>query len=271
MFIRRKLLTGLVLIISIPLVVIIALAFLNYDNVQAPKLSISGISELLTPLRLNEILAIAGRSLVVSLVATLFSYCASYLLVRYSGNVFRSFFFVLITLPFLANESVRVFSWQYLLAENGVLNHFIQKATALTVMPFNGSNPSNVYFVMITACIPFGIFINSASITTIPKVVWSAANDLKLNHLAKFGLIALPLSTFGLLVSIIATFFISFSLSTEVIYLGGSTKMSMRNLVLSFMSASKFQAIFALGSLIIVVLLALTILSKAIVRQKHTV
>ena len=119
----------------------------------------------------------------------------------------------------------------------------------------NGSNDSNVYILLIIACFPLGVFINAASLLTIPPIFWRVADDLNLTRLSKFIKVAIPLSKFGIFTSYIVIFFIAFSLSSEVNFLGGATKISMRNFITSLMSASLFQTIFSLGLVIITILI----------------
>lgn len=267
-FLNNKLFVFLTVIIAIPIIVIAALSFFATDGINQTSFSLEGFKEIFSSLRLNELLKISGRALIVCITATAISFFVAYLLVRNTSKYFQSFFFILITLPFLANESVRVFSWQYLLSENGLFNKILSGITGNQITFFNGTNIMNVYLVMIIACIPFGVFINAASLRTIPNIYWKASDDLNLNSLNKFWKVALPLSKFALLASMLVTFFISFSLSSEVNYLGGDTKISLRNLVLSLMSASKFQSIFSLGFVITILLFVFILLFKVFNRNK---
>lgn len=266
-FLNNKFLVFLLAVIAIPIVVIAFLSFVSNDGINQ-SFSLDGFREIISPLRLNELLKISSRALVVCIIATAISFLAAYLLVSNTSKYFQSFFFILITLPFLANESVRVFSWQYLLSENGLLNNILSAIAGKQITLFNGTNIANVYLVMIFSCIPFGVFINSASLRTIPSIYWKAADDLNLNSFNKFWKIAFPLSKFAIVASLLVTFFISFSLSSEVNFLGGDSKISLRNLILSLMSANKFQSIFSLGFLITILLISFIYLFKVIDRKK---
>lgn len=261
-FLNSKLFILIASIIAIPIVAIAVLSFVSTDGISQ-ALSFDGFREIFSTLRLNELLKISLRAFIVCTTATAISFFVAYLLVHNTSKYFQSFFFILITLPFLANESVRVFSWQYLLSENGLFNQILSGISGRQVSFFNGTNIVNVYLVMIITCIPFGIFINAASLRTIPNIYWKASDDLNLNSFNKFWKVALPLSKFALVASLLVTFFISFSLSSEVNFLGGDSKISLRNLVLSLMSASKFQSIFSLGFLITILLLTFMFLLKA--------
>jgi spermidine/putrescine transport system permease protein len=268
-FLGSKSFATISFILAVPILIIIGTAF--YYNEFAGEnstFSISGFSELLSPLRINEILKIAGRALLLSLGATFIAFGISYLLIFNASRSFQLFFFVIITLPFLINESVRVFSWQYVLAENGVFNSILGLISQSKVTLFDGSNSSNVYLVMLISCIPFGIFINSASLQTIPEIYWKTSDDLNLKPFNKFIKVALPFSKFALITSLVIIFFISFAMSSEVNFLGGDSKISTRNLVLSLMSANKFQAIFSLGFSMIFLLLSSVVLYQIINRSK---
>jgi len=268
-FLKTQTLAVLIFLLAIPLIIIVGLAFFSNDVTPDRTIfSLSGLAELLTPLRLNELLKIASRAFIICLCATVISFLISYLLMIYTSKIFQLLFLVLITLPFLANESVRIFSWQYVLSENGLFNKILSFLAGHSITVFDGSNSINVYVIMIITCIPFGIFINAASLGTIPNIYWKASNDLNLNSFNRFFKIALPLSKFALTASVLVIFFISFSLSSEVNFLGGDSKISTRNLILSLMSASKFQSIFSLGFVMILILLAFAMIYKLFDRFK---
>jgi spermidine/putrescine transport system permease protein len=267
-FLNSKLFIFLIAVIAIPIAVIAVLSFVSSDEINQ-TFSLDGFREIFSPLRLNELFKISSRALVVCTTATLISFLITYLLVRNTSKYFQSFFFILTTLPFLANESVRVFSWQYLISENGLFNKILSFISGNQVTFFNGTNISNVYFAMIITCIPFGIFINAISLRTISNIYWKAADDLNLNAFSKFWKVALPLSKMALIASLLVTFFISFSLSSEVNFLGGDSKISLRNLILSLMSASKFQSIFSLGFLITILILTFMFVLKSFIGKKN--
>lgn len=227
----------------IPFIAMIVFSFSNNG--------ISGFRELALPVRLQEVTTICIRSLIISCIASLIAYCISYLLVIYTTNKFQSIFLVLITLPFIANEAVRVFSWQNMLAENGLFNQILSIVFNRNITLFNSSNGVNIYLTMILACIPFAIFICTATLKIIPDVYWKVSNDLRLNQVSKFLKVGLPMSKTSILASVIITFFISFALSSEVSFLGGATKISTRGFILSLMSANRFEAIFAFGFIIL--------------------
>lgn len=243
-----KFLFPVAMVIAIPLIILSVLSIAPFGNSNG---GLSGYEELLSEVRISEITKILLRAAIVSLFATFFSFLISYILIIYTSSTFRLVFFTLLTLPFLINESVRVFSWQTVLAEDGWFNFFLAAIFGHEMVLFDGSNNGNVYLVMIISCIPFGVFICSAALTIIKDRYWMIAEDLKMNELSKLFKVLVPLSRAAIFASFFVILFISLAMSSEANFLAGDTKISTRNLVLSLMSASKFQAIFALGTIIL--------------------
>lgn len=237
--------------IATPLLLMVVLSFIPLEEGDG---IFSGFAELFTEVRLSEITQILLRAFFVSFFATIIAFVISYFLVIHASRKFRTVFFVSITLPFLVNESVRVFSWQTVLSEDGWFNSILSTIAGHEVILFDGSNATNVYIVMILSCVPFGIFIFSAALLIIKDRYWKIADDLKMNATSKFLKVLFPYSKLAIIASFFVIFFISMAMSSEANFLSGDTKISTRNLVLSMMSASKFQAIFAFGSVILLVL-----------------
>ncbi|MBK8243261.1 MAG: hypothetical protein IPK88_07540 [Saprospiraceae bacterium] len=262
-FINSKVIIGIVLVLMIPFFAMIVFSFSNNG--------IIGFKELAIPVRLKEVSTICLRSIIVSCIASLIAYFISYLLVIYTSNKFQIIFLILITLPFIANEAVRVFSWQNILAENGLLNHLLSLVCNRNITLFNSSNGFNIYLTMILTCIPYAVFICTATLKIIPDEYWKVSNDLRLNQVCKFIKVGLPMSITSILASVIITFFISFALSSEVNFLGGATKISTRGFILSLMSANRFDAIFAFGFIILALITLFYLSLLFYLRVKKTI
>lgn len=232
--------------------------------------SLDSFSELFSSIRQKELRTITFRAILVSLFATILSFVISYILLKKTSRQFQIIFLVLITIPLLINESIRVFSWQLLLSENGLFNYVLSKLSGTTISLFNGSNFNNVIFVMLISIIPFGIFINTASLNITPKIYWKASKDLGLKSFSTFFKVAIPISKTSIAITFIISFFLAFSLSSEVNFLGGASKVSIRNLVLSLMSSNNFSAIFLLGSVITIFTFLLTTVIKTYIEKSKT-
>ena len=121
---------------------------------------------------------------------------------------------------------------------------------------------------MILACIPFAVFICTATLKILPEIYWKVSNDLKLNHATKFLKVGLPMSKFSILASVVVTFLLSFALSSEVSFLGGDTKISTRGFILSLMSANRYEAIFSFGLIIFLIITGLFLSTLIYIKHK---
>lgn len=236
-----------------PIIIIPLLSLIPVQALDQNLISWTGYIEIAKPVRINEILTVTFRGLLVAGMATLISFVLAYFLVLEQRLHFRLAYLILISLPFLVNESVRIFSWQAMLAEYGFANYLLSGLWGEDIRLFNSTNYLNVYIVMIIGLIPFGIFINILGLSEADRNLWSAARDLGANEWAVFWRITIPLGKKGLLFSFVVTFFFALAMSQEVVFLGGDTKQSLRILISDLLSANKLQAVFSIGTIFILI------------------
>lgn len=232
----------------VPLIFIFLFSFFLWHQGHPDSLSLNGYIEFSKPFRILELKVVLIRSLITGFVATLIAFITSYILVRSYKNNHILIYLTLLTLPFLVNESVRVFSWQTILSEYGIINKALSFIFTKEVHFFNSTNGLNILFVSTFSLIPFGIFINVLTLGRIDSNLWQASKDLGASEWKTFTRIAAPLGLQGFIFSLIVTFFVSLTLSSEVTYLGGDTKQSIRILINDLLSANKVGAVFSLGA-----------------------
>ncbi|MEM6299752.1 MAG: hypothetical protein AAF740_13775 [Bacteroidota bacterium] len=242
----------LVILITIPFVLVLLSSFVNWTSFKELQFHFEGYSKLLVDYRLEEIARVILRSVLVASVATLISFVVAYLLIFTQGKSFRNVFLFLITLPFLINESMRAFSWYPLLATNGFLNAGLSKVFGNEVDFFSFSNNANVTPITVLGILSVGVFINTLVIDSIDKSIWKAAKDTGASAWTIFSSIGIPMGSAGIIFSFVTITLLSLSMSAEVALLGGDTKLSLRILISSLLSAGEVSAVFALGSLLLV-------------------
>src|ERR1700753_2649129 len=111
--------TSTIALLCLPIAVNVSLSLFSGGG---SGLNFSGFADLFTSLRINELLRIITRSLLICCSATMIFFLISIIVYFKMSEKFMSVFLIVITLPFLVNESVRVFAWQNVLAPDGVLN-----------------------------------------------------------------------------------------------------------------------------------------------------
>jgi spermidine/putrescine transport system permease protein len=249
--IKSTVIIGILIFLLSPIITMCIYSIIEFNS---NILSLSGFNEIFKDVRLHEIKQISARSLIVCLTSSSIAYIISYIIVLYTDKKFQRIFLILITLPFVVNEAIRIFSWQNFLSDNGNLNNIISFILNGNIRIFSSASDLNIKTIMIITCIPFAIFICFGLLKTIPNEYWVVSDDLKINHISKFLKVGLPLSKTAILSSILTTFFVAFALSSEVNFLGGASKVSTRGFILSLMSSSKYEAIFAFGFVILLVI-----------------
>lgn len=241
-------------ILILPLLLIIVFSFLQYDALDRSfHLTLDGYREIFSAVRLKEISVVLLRSMLVSMLASVISFLLSYFLYLESNRQYLSIYLLLITLPFLVNEAVRVFSWQSILAEYGVANSILSIFSGTNIFLFNSTNSWNVLIVMIISLIPFGVFINTLTLAQINKDMIWAARDLGANEINVFRKVIFPLGLRGIFFSFVVCFFFSLAMSQEVAFLGGDTKQSLRILISDLLSANKLTSVFSIGSILLLI------------------
>lgn len=264
--IKSKYIIAIIVLLLLPIVTMVVFSFVKSN---ANIITLNGFGELVKDVRVSEIKQISFRSFQVSLTSTFFAFLISYLLVLYTNKKFQFIFLILITLPFIANEAIRIFSWQNVLSDNGTLNNTISYLIGREVSIFSSASDLNITTIMVITCMPFAIFICTGLLKTIPKEYWIVSDDLKINHISKFFKVGLPLSKAAILSSTFVTFFIAFALSSEVTFLGGASKVSTRGFILSLMSSSRYEAIFAFGLILLSIIVLFFLLFIAYVNIKN--
>ena len=243
---------SILLVLCLPLLAVFAFGFLDASTGSITGFSLSGYEEFVKPYRLRELGSVLTRSIICGSIASLFAFGLSYLLVRFYSLGFQNLFLLLITLPFLINESVKTFAWTILLAENGLLNWMLSPFTKEGW--FTLASNWNVWIIIIINLLPFGIFISILTLRNIDKNIWLAAEEFGAKSWALFVRIAFPLAKYGFFLSIVVTSFFALSMTSEVTFLGGDTKQSIAILVADLFSARKVSAVFSLGTVFVIII-----------------
>lgn len=82
-----------------------------------------------------------------------------------------------------------------------------------------------------------------------------------------FWHIGLPLGKFGLFFSWLVTAFFGLSMTTEVNFLGGVSKLSIPNLISNLQSSNNLPAVFSLGTLFLLIALGSFFILRTTIRR----
>ena len=159
---------------------------------------------------------------------------------------------VLVALPLLVSENIRLFGWVLILLKNGILDGSLQ-------VMFGLSMPSLLYTVpaivlgLVYVYLPFMLFPLVIGLSMVPDSLKEAASDLGATRLQIFREVELPLAMPGILIGAMLTFILSLGSLAESKILGGQAVVMIAD---DIESAFTFAQNWPKGSVLSVMLIA---------------
>ena len=165
-----------------------------------------------------------GLSLVTVFISSCLAYPLAYTIAFEVSPKFRRVLLVAMILPFWTNYLIRAYSWQIILANNGLLNQILKILniidTSITILYTHVATVigfTHFYMVLLTMLL-------YSSMESIDRLLLEAANDLGAGRFRSFIEIIFPLSLPGLIVGGIFVFIMSFGDYIAPSILGGGRK-----------------------------------------------
>ncbi len=170
----------------------------------------------------------------------------AYFMARMAGPRVRAALFVLVLLPLWASYLARVYAWQLILNNNGVLNWTLQK---LGLPPANLAYTNTaVWIVFSYIWLPFMILPVYAALERIPHSYIEASRDLGASGSRTLRTVILPLALPGVVAGSIFTFSLTLGDYITPILVGGPSSQFIGNVVYDSVNGAgnlPFAAAFA--------------------------
>ena len=203
-----------------PLVIVLVYSFMppgTFSMFQAPTIAnfISVVSE---SYYISFFWSL-GLSTVTVCLLLLICYPIAYGMARLFGK-WANLVTVLIALPLLISENIRLFGWVLLLLKNGILDGSLQ-------VLFGLNSPSVLYSVpaivlgLTYVYLPFMLFPLVIGLSMVPQPLKEAAADLGATRLQIFREVEMPLAMPGILIGAMLTFILTLGSLAESKILGG--------------------------------------------------
>lgn len=129
---------------------------------------------------------------------------------------------VLVAVPLLVSENIRLFGWVLFLLKNGILDGTLKAWLGLSVPSMLYSVPA-IVLGLIYVYLPFMLFPLVIGLSMVPDSLKEAASDLGASRLQIFREVELPLAMPGILIGSMLTFILSLGSLAESKILGGQT------------------------------------------------
>ncbi len=235
-----------------PLVIVLVYSFMpprTFSMFQAPTLA-NFVSVVTDSYYISFFWSFALATVTVGLLL-LVCYPIAYGMAKLFGK-WANLVTVLVALPLLVSENIRLFGWVLILLKNGILDGSLQ-------VMFGLSMPSLLYTVpaivlgLVYVYLPFMLFPLVIGLSMVPDSLKEAASDLGATRLQIFREVELPLAMPGILIGAMLTFILSLGSLAESKILGGQAVVMIAD---DIESAFTFAQNWPKGSVLSVMLIA---------------
>ncbi|HVO43742.1 MAG TPA: ABC transporter permease [Aggregatilineales bacterium] len=188
-----------------------------FSGLMVKELSLQTYSDLFT--RSN--MEIVGRTVLMAAAVTIadaiLAFPLSYYMARFAPKRLKGLMYLLVLLPLWSSYLVRVYSWKLILANEGVLNWFLEtlhlgalRDGLLNLPVIGGSSLSfsylGMFLVFVYIWLPYMILPINAALERVPRSLVEASSDLGARPGMTLRRIILPLALPGLVAGSIFTF-----------------------------------------------------------------
>jgi spermidine/putrescine transport system permease protein len=161
---------------------------------------------------------------------------------------------VLIAVPLLISENIRLFGWVLVLLKNGILDGSLQALLGFSASGLLYTVPA-IVLGLVYVYLPFMLFPLVIGISMVPDTLKEAASDLGASRWEVFKEVELPLSMPGIMIGGILTFILSLGSLAESKILGGQAVVMIAD---DIESAFTFAQNWPKGSVLSVLLIVLS-------------
>jgi spermidine/putrescine transport system permease protein len=204
-----------------------------------------------------------------SVLTSLAAFPASYYLSFKISESARRWAIFFLIIPFFTSYLVRIFAWQVILAQNGVINAVVKSTGAAPLALLN--TPAGTMVGYLTLCLPLAVILQTMAMSNIDKRFVEAAHNLGCGRLRTVFTVVLPLAKAGLIVAAVFCFILSFGDFVAPYYLGGSKPPTLSIMIIdTSKSGQQWPRAAVVAITMIVTLLAVTFPALALAYRKRT-
>ncbi len=224
-------------------------------------------AKLLQPANLQIFWRTTAMAICVTLACILIAFPLSYYMARSASPRLKSFLYLAVTLPLWSSYVVRVYSWQLLLAQEGIVSwllhlvHLDGLLDAYLQLPAVGGtslsvSATGIFLVFVYIWLPYMILPIQTALERVPRSLVEASGDLGAKPAQTFRNVILPLALPGIVAGSIFTF--SLTLGDFIVpSLFGNSSFFIGKAVLTYQGTSgniPLAAAFTMGPIVIMMI-----------------
>lgn len=165
-----------------------------------------------------------------TIVTTTIAFPAAYALAFKVSPTVRRWAIFLLIIPFFTSYLVRIYAWQTILAENGVINAAL---APIGLGPFAMLNTMFGTLVgYLTLSLPLVTILQTFSLANVDRSLIEAAHNLGCGRLRTVFTVIVPLAKTGIIIGAVFCFILSFGDFVSPYYLGGSKPPTLSILII---------------------------------------
>ncbi len=181
------------------------------------RFTLATYRDLLTPSNLDIVLRTVTMGAAVTVAAAALAFPLAYYMARYASPRVKAALTLGVLLPLWSSYLVRVYSWKLILAREGIVSWFVERAgltwllDAVLALPGIGGPSLSVsalgtFLAFLYVWLPYMILPIEAALERVPPSLLEASGDLGARPAQTFRLVTLPLAFPGMVAGSIFTF-----------------------------------------------------------------
>lgn len=171
-----------------------------------------------------------GMAATATLVISLIAFPCAYTIAFKFRPSARQLAVLLLIIPFFTSYLVRVYAWQVVLADAGVINAGLELVGLPSAAMLNTGFGTLVGYA--TLCLPLVTLLQLLSLMYIDRNLVEAAHNLGCGRLATVWRVIIPSARIGIVVAALFCFILTFGDFVSPLYLGGGQKTMLSTLII---------------------------------------
>jgi putative spermidine/putrescine transport system permease protein len=189
----------------------------EFTGLVVREVTLSTYATLFTPANLDIIIRTTLMALAVTAACAAIAFPIAYYMARFATPRVKAALYLTVLMPLWTSYLVRVYSWKFILAKEGVLAWFVDRLGLQPVLQFfldlpviGGPSLSQsflgMWIVFVYTWLPYMVLPLAASLERVPESFVEASEDLGGRPRLTFRRVILPLALPGLVAGSIFTF-----------------------------------------------------------------
>ena len=171
-----------------------------------------------------------GMAALATAIITCLAFPCAYALSFKMSETARRWAIFFLIIPFFTSYLVRIYAWQVIIAENGVINGLISYVGLGPWIMLNTKIGTLIGYAAL--CLPLVVILQTFSLANVDRNLIEAAHNLGCGRIRTVFTVIVPLAKVGLIIGAVFCFILSFGDFVSPYYLGGSRPPTLSILII---------------------------------------